>query len=48
MLKSRNISVHVYEEELADKLLELIKDNFIMEFQKLKATLELKLQDLKV
>lgn len=52
MLKNRNILAHVYDDEKVqaqgENLIELIKDNFIKEFLELKATLELKLQDLKV
>ncbi len=39
MLKKRNLSVHIYNEEEIDEMLILIRDSFIPAFQKLEKTL---------
>ena len=46
MLKKRNTSVHIYDEDSADELLLLIRDSFIPAFSELKYTLEKKLAEL--
>lgn len=43
MLKKRNMSVHIYNEEDIDEVLLLIKDSFIPEFVVLEETLKKKL-----
>ena len=43
MLKKRNMSVHIYNEEDIDEVLLLIKDSFIPEFVALEETLKKKL-----
>ncbi|MCD8221336.1 MAG: HI0074 family nucleotidyltransferase substrate-binding subunit [Clostridiales bacterium] len=39
MLKKRNISVHIYDENSADEMLFLIRDSFIPAFEALEKTL---------
>ena len=39
MLKKRNLSVHIYDEEDIDELIVLIKDSFIPAFEELEKTL---------
>jgi hypothetical protein len=43
MLKKRNLSVHVYNEEEADELVSLIRDSFISTFTVLEETLKAKI-----
>ena len=43
ILKKRNISVHIYDEEQIDELLLMIRDSFIPAFEKLEKTLRAKL-----
>ena len=45
MLKKRNISVHIYNEEEVDELILLIRDSFIPAFTALKDTLVKKLDE---
>ena len=45
MLKKRNISVHIYNEEEVDELILLIRDSFIPAFTALKDTLARKLDE---
>lgn len=45
MLKKRNQSVHLYNEEEMDALIQLVKDSFIPAFQTLEKTLLKKLQE---
>ena len=45
MLKKRNTSVHIYNEDEIDKLILLIRDNFILAFTVLKDTLVKKLEE---
>lgn len=45
MLKKRNTSVHIYDEEQIDELLLLIRDSFIPAFEKLEQTLREKLEE---
>ncbi len=45
MLKKRNTSVHIYNEEEVDEMLLLIRDSFIPAFSVLKDTLEKKLEE---
>ena len=47
MLKKRNMSVHIYNEEDIDEVLLLIKDSFIPEFVALEETLKKKLDKAK-
>ena len=44
MLKKRNVSVHIYNEDEIDELLLLIRDSFIPAFEKLRQTLSEKLE----
>ncbi len=44
MLKKRNMSVHIYNEDEIDEMIVLIRDSFILEFMDLEATLEKKLE----
>lgn len=44
MLKKRNTSVHIYNEQEADELLILIRDSFTAAFEVLEKTLEEKLK----
>lgn len=46
MLKKRNTSVHLYNEDEADQMLLLIRDSFIPAFLVLRATLQAKLSDI--
>ena len=46
MLRKRNSSVHIYDEEEADELIILIKDSFIKAFEDLAKLLEAKLKEL--
>ena len=39
MLKKRNVSVHIYNEDEVDELVILIRDSFIPEFTALEETL---------
>ena len=39
MLKKRNVSVHIYNEDEVDELVILIRDSFILEFTALEETL---------
>ena len=43
MLKKRNSSVHVYNEDDADELVSLIRDKFISAFNNLEETLKIKI-----
>lgn len=45
MLKKRNVSVHIYNEEEVDEMIILIRDSFIPAFVDLEKTLEKKLKD---
>ena len=45
MLKKRNTSVHIYNEEEIDELILLIRDSFIPAFTALKDTLVKKLEE---
>lgn len=45
MLKKKNLSVHIYNEEEADEMILLIRDSFIPAFDKLAGTLKEKLKD---
>lgn len=45
MLKKRNTSVHIYNEDEIDKLILLIRDSFILAFTVLKDTLVKKLEE---
>ena len=45
MLKKRNTSVHIYDEEKNDELLLMIRDSFIPAFEKLEKTLRDKLEE---
>ena len=45
MLKKRNTSVHIYDEEKIDELLLMIRDSFIPAFEKLEKTLRDKLEE---
>lgn len=45
MLKKRNASVHIYDEEAADELLLLIRDSFTAAFETLEKTLREKTND---
>ncbi len=45
MLKKRNTSVHIYNEDEADEMALLIKDSFIPAFKALEATLQEKLKE---
>lgn len=40
MLKKRNVAAHIYDEDAADELLSLIKDQFIVAFEVLEKTLQ--------
>ena len=44
MLKKRNLSVHIYNEEEVDEMIILIRDSFIPAFVDLEKTLEKKLE----
>lgn len=45
MLKKRNTSVHIYNEEEIDEMLLLIRDSFLPAFLELERTLKKKLQE---
>lgn len=45
MLKKRNISVHIYDEDEIDEMLLLIRDSFIPAFLVLEKTLKEKLEE---
>lgn len=45
MLKKRNTSVHIYNEEQVDEMILLIRDSFITAFVKLEETLKCKLDE---
>lgn len=45
MLKKRNLSVHIYNEEEVDEMIVLIRDSFIPAFIELEKTLEKKLEE---
>ncbi|MCD8225116.1 MAG: HI0074 family nucleotidyltransferase substrate-binding subunit [Clostridiales bacterium] len=45
MLKKRNVAAHIYDEDAADELLSLIKDQFIAAFEVLEKTLQEKAKD---
>lgn len=45
MLKKRNLSVHLYNEEEVNALIQLVKDSFIPAFQALEKTLQKKLAE---
>lgn len=45
MLKKRNTSVHIYDEDEIDEMLLLIRDSFIPAFAALEETLRIKLAD---
>lgn len=46
MLKKRNLSVHLYNEDEIDELLIMIRDSFIPAFEKLRQTLSEKLEEI--
>ena len=46
MLKKRNLSVHIYNEEEVDEMIVLIRDSFIPAFTELEKTLEKKLEQI--
>lgn len=46
MLKKRNLSVHVYNEEEAEELVSLIKERFISTFSDLEETLKAKIDSI--
>ena len=46
MLKKRNLSVHLYNEDEIDELLIMIRDSFIPAFEKLRQTLSEKLEEM--
>ena len=45
MLKKRNLSVHVYDENKANEIVALIRDNFIAAFTVLEETLKDKIEE---
>jgi nucleotidyltransferase substrate binding protein (TIGR01987 family) len=45
MLKKRNLSVHIYDEEEIDEMLLLVRDSFIPAFTVLKDTLQEKIEE---
>ena len=45
MLKKRNSSTHVYDEDEVEELMVLIKDSFISTFEKLSVTLKSKIKE---
>lgn len=45
MLKNRNMSAHIYDEDKIDELLLLIRDSFIPAFVNLRETLREKLSE---
>ena len=45
MLKKRNTSIHIYNEEEIDELIVFIRDSFIPAFSVLKDTLVKKMED---
>ena len=45
MLKKRNTSVHIYNEEQVDEMILLIRDSFIPAFVKLEEILQCKLDE---
>ena len=45
MLKKRNLSVHIYDEDEIDEMLLLIRDSFIPAFAVLRDTLKNKLDE---
>ena len=45
MLKKRNLSVHVYDENEANEIIALIRDNFIAAFTVLEETLKDKIEE---
>ena len=47
MLKKRNISVHIYNEQEVDEMILLIRDSFIPAFVGLEKTLRSKLEEVK-
>lgn len=46
MLKKRNTSVHIYNEDEIDEMLLLIRDSFIPTFVSLESTLQVKLAEI--
>ena len=46
MLKKRNLSVHIYDEENADEIIDLIFDTYITGFYNLKNKLSVKISEL--
>ena len=46
MLKKRNSSIHIYDEDETDELLILIRDSFIPAFTVLRDTLKIKLDEI--
>jgi hypothetical protein len=44
MLKKRNLSVHIYDEDEIDEMLLLIRDSFIDAFAVLQETLRMKIE----
>ena len=46
MLKKRNASVHIYNENEAEEILSLIQNNFISEFTVLESVLRNKIADI--
>lgn len=45
MLKKRNTSVHIYNEDEVDELIFLIRDSFVQAFETLNETLKIKLKE---
>lgn len=48
MLKKRNTSVHIYNEEEIDEMIVLIRDSFVPAFKVLEDTLHKKLEEVKM
>lgn len=46
MLKKRNASIHIYDEDEIDQILLLVRDSFIPAFTALEATLRMKLKEI--
>lgn len=46
MLKERNLSVHIYDEDKIDEMILLIRDSFVPAFTKLKNTLDKKIAEI--
>lgn len=46
MLKKRNLSVHMYNEEEADEMILLIRDSFVPAFAELEKMLEKRMSEI--